>query len=179
MYIGAALLLFMIGSSLTPSLDDFEIPGSKVSKQMGVEPSLTLVRDGNCPMTLAHLGSKLPRYNDSDLNLLRNTILKTNMMDVMREARRQGFSPQAAARATLEQAREFRKSQDSAEECIRAAAAGNPARIISSLQNGTYDLGRGVGITTSCAKAYVLFYYGLVSNEEMAIAMACLATEMR
>ena len=128
---------------------------------------------GACPTTLAHLESKLPRYSDALLNEARRAVLDTDLNSALASARAQGFSSQAAAAASLQQAKEAERGMPQAEACIRAVAV-SPAAVISQLQNGTFPFAQG-SITSDCARGYVLAYYQMVANQEAAVALACLA----
>jgi len=129
---------------------------------------------GGCPATLGHVASKLPSYNDSELQSARSAVLQTDLRQALATAHSQGYTPSAAAKAALEQANQFQSARPQAESCIRAST-NHPDTVIRSLQKGSYEFsGRG-GVSVACAKAYVVYYYGEVANREAAVGMACLA----
>ena len=127
-----------------------------------------------CPDTMAHLASKLPRYNRADLDQVRDTILNTRIQDGISAAAAQGYSAKQAAALTLQQAQANEQQRPAATECIRKTAV-DPDGVIAQLENGTYSFSDNPGIMESCAAAYVLYFYGAVANKEAAVAMACWA----
>ena len=127
----------------------------------------------SCPTNLRYLSTRLPQYNDAMLSQALNSVLETDLRQSMATARSMGYTPQSAAAATLQQARQAEQAMPTAAACIRQAA-NNPDQIMSQLQRGTYTFSSG-SISDDCAKAYVLAYYQLVANREAAIGLACLA----
>lgn len=147
------------GESGIPASDSPSVPGT--------------LQSSSCPTTLAYLAPKLPQYSDPDLTRMRTTIIETNVSDVMQQSIKQGYTPSSAADAALRQAQSDQQSLKSAESCLGGAAA-DPDKAARALQDGTFDFSN-TSVSASCAKAYVLGYYGWVTNREVAVALACMA----
>lgn len=131
-------------------------------------------RNGNCPRTLALLANRLPRYADPNLQNLRQQMLAIDVVDTMAKAQAQGYSPQAAAKATVLQAQEADRALSDSEACVRAYSP-QPAAAIAALRNGTAPINGMKNATAACSGAYVAAYYAAVAMRELAIDMACLA----
>lgn len=127
-----------------------------------------------CHADLSYLADKLPKYDRSDLDQIRNMILGTDLRSGLDKARSQGYTPSTAAAAALQQAQASEQARPQAEECVRSTAV-DPDGAMRQLENGTYSFTNDGGVMDSCAAAYVLFYYSLVANKEAAIGMACIA----
>lgn len=108
-------------------------------------------------------------------------VLQQDLRQALQSARAQGYTPQAAAKAALDQAREFERGGPDAEACIRQSAI-DPGRAIADLRSGAFDfnnIGPHGAMNKTCAKAYVLYYYGVLANREAALGMACHAAAAR
>jgi hypothetical protein len=130
--------------------------------------------EAGCYTNLSYLDSMLPRYNDPEVEGLRQQILNTDLNQALAAAQSQGLSPSQAVSAALQQADQYDAAAPSAEQCILQSAAGDPDAIMNSLDSGTYSMGSG-GILWSCAKAYVIWRMGAIANREAAVGLACLA----
>lgn len=128
---------------------------------------------GTCPSTLAHLAPRLPNYRDSVLQQARSVVLNTNLPNTLAEARRQGYSDQAALSALLQQADVAEQGLPNAESCLRSisGATGDVAR---QLRDGSYPLRDDGSIASNCARGYVMAYWQALANREIAVAFACL-----
>lgn len=131
----------------------------------------------SCPQTLSSLSIRLANYADPELRSLRTAILSQSMTEVMQNARSMGYSPAEAARLSLQQAQADEAAIPQAESCIRSST-NNPEAVIQSLRNGTYDFDRS-SVPSSCARAYVVAYWGVLMNRETGAAISCFAATMR
>jgi hypothetical protein len=130
---------------------------------------------GNCERTLAGLDSRLPRYNEPDLENVRSAILQEDLTVAMSRARAQGLSPAQAAAAAVQTADQAEQTMPQMAMCIRQTST-NPDLIIGELQNGSYRFHASMGIPDACAASYVLNYYQAVALREVAVSFACMAT---
>jgi hypothetical protein len=128
----------------------------------------------SCPADLSYLEAQIPTYPDADLQLMRRTILQTRFRDVIASASSMGYTPQSAARESLEAARQADATLKSAESCVNAVST-DPG-LLSKLRTGNYNFSSG-SISQSCAKAYILAHMNAIANRESAVAMACWATK--
>lgn len=127
----------------------------------------------NCPGTLAHLAPKLPAYGDADLQKLRQAILGTDVRQSLQTAKAMGYSPQAAVKAAMVQARQSEAGEVAARACIQKTAV-NPEERLAALRAGGGSF-RTDSMLQTCEKYYVLSYYNWIANTAAASAMACLA----
>jgi hypothetical protein len=153
-------------------------PSSPTTNRSGAAPGMrggSTSSSGFCKSNLGYLGSQLPYYTDPVLIEYRNVILTTDLNEIMKSARSQGFTPQLAASASLQQSELAKGVLSDAERCIRQIAT-NPESVLTRLKNGTFRFGES-SITSSCAQAYVGAYYNMIANRETAVGMACLANQ--
>jgi hypothetical protein len=129
---------------------------------------------GDCPKSLRHVAAKLPRYNDAELDAVRDMVLDMDLMDAFRQGRAMGYSSSKVASLSLQQAREAEEYHRSARQCLEGFHT-NPQEAARSLENGTYPFGTGYSNSSACAKSVVLSHYQKVANQEAAVAMACIA----
>jgi hypothetical protein len=155
-----------ISSATPPSSNDTNLSGSAEMASPGQA----------CPSTLGYLASSLPQYDDPQLQQVRSQILQTNIADVRQRSLADGYTVQSAAKAALQQAEEFQKSESQAESCLRSASA-TPDADVAAVKDGTYSfLNRGSSVSAQCAKAWVADYYGYIANRDTAVALVCSST---
>lgn len=130
---------------------------------------------GNCPNSLSHLSSRLPIYNNQDLIKVRNAGLTENINAAYTQAINQGKSPSQIASEALTLAKRAKSTQENAKSCVRHFAAGDPERVISELEKGTYSFANQGGVTEACASQYVVMYYAAEVYKEIALIFACRA----
>lgn len=129
----------------------------------------------SCPRDLRHLERSLPQYSDAELETLRREILSTDTVAAMQWTTAQGHTPRRAADLALQQSEQHERGFPQVEACIRSSTQ-KPDAVISSIKAGTYDLSRpSGGISGSCIKSYIAYYYGWVANREMAVVLSCMA----
>lgn len=129
---------------------------------------------GNCEQTLAGLDSRLPRYNEPNLENVRSAILQEDLTVAMSRARAQGLSPAEAVAAAVQTADQAEQTMPQMAMCIRQTST-NPDLVISELQNGSYRFHASMGIPDACAASYVLNYYQAIALREVAVSFACMA----
>jgi hypothetical protein len=129
-----------------------------------------------CPTTLGYLASRLPRYNDANLEQMRNAVLQSNIVDAMARAKEQGATPAQAAAAALDLAEQAKNNLTIAAQCVHQLST-EPQKTMSELQNGTFRFSGYQTAMEACASQYILSYYLAVSAKETAIVAACLASK--
>lgn len=118
---------------------------------------------------------RLPRYNDSGLEQLRESIIQWNIADSLAKARAAGATPAQAAASALDLAQQTQTQLSRAEECIRQLST-DPGHTLTALQDGTFQFSGAPNALEACAKTYVSDYYMTVGTKEAAIVAACLAS---
>ena len=132
-----------------------------------------------CEPTLQHLSSRIPRYNDSDLNAVREAILATDIKSALAQARAQGFSAPEAIAAAREQARQAAEQARQAGEAAIAIAADEAwvKRVLQAVDEGGLlpadTLPFSGTITSQNIKTYILATWSRIANEEAAQQMNC------
>lgn len=128
----------------------------------------------NCPVDLSHLNTKLPDYNDAELDVLRDQILRTDLRAHFDNLVAQGNSPQEIAAAAIEQAAEGERAMPEADAVVRSITSPDVAeRIFAELRAGTFEM--NTGTTGAAGRAWALANYMMLLNREAAVAFACMA----
>lgn len=137
--------------------------------------SISIGVAAQCPSDLSHLDARLPRYDQPNLIEVRNAIIKENLDTAFEKMRAAGMSPAQAASDALKSSDAAEQQRIVAQQCIRDVST-DPDKVISALEQGSYEFGRG-SIQESCAIGYVTMFYASVAMKEVALGVACRARQ--
>ncbi len=129
-----------------------------------------------CPTTLRHIEPQLPYYNHPELIKAREVAMNADVADTMRKAQAMGYSPRQAAAETLKQALAFDANLPQTYASMKGTMMNFPSK--EDLESGRANLGSERMMGGAAAHAYVMQYYGSVTNKAMAAGLACLANSV-
>ncbi|CAG9187043.1 hypothetical protein [Cupriavidus pinatubonensis] len=130
---------------------------------------------GNCSINTAFLAPKIPTFNSSDLKSIRDMAVSTDIVDAMRQANGQGYTPQAAVKAALDQARAFDTATKEALQTASAVDAFGTTdeEFLNRLRNGSLNLNKCDGIRNSALCSAGATKIGAIFNRAVAAEMQC------
>lgn len=128
-----------------------------------------------CRTSLSHLNSRIPSFTVSELQQVRAAVLGQDLVEAMRSMRRHGLSPEAAVRASLDQAREMDRA---AREALQTAGAVDAFgttddEFLDRLKAGTLQTSNCTGIRNTAICSAIINRLGAVANRAVAAEMQC------
>lgn len=130
---------------------------------------------GRCRSNMQYLAGRIPVTGNAQVDSIRSQVLATDVMEVMRSASTQGYSPNAAVQATLDQAREFDRTTA---EALSAAAATDAFgttddQFLDKLKSGKISIKQCDGIRNNSLCAAAITKIGAIVNRAVAAEMQC------
>lgn len=130
---------------------------------------------GSCRTNLSYLASRVPRFSPSELQELRTQALATNVEDAMRMSGKQGFTPESAIKASLDQARQ---NDSTAREALGTAAStdilgATDDEFIERINRGALKVSSCNGIRNAAICAAIATKIGAITNRALAAEMEC------
>lgn len=129
----------------------------------------------NCHSDMSFLSARLPQTANPEIRDIINKMLSTDISTVMKSATSQGFSPEDAVKATMQQARVY---DESARQAVSTAsqtdALGNSDdEFLASIKSGKLNLDKCDGIRNSALCSAAISKIGAVFNRAIAAEMTC------
>jgi len=130
---------------------------------------------GNCRANTAFLETRIPRINNAEFNNLRDAAVSTDIVDAMRQANGQGYTPQSAVQALLAQARE---NDARTAEALKTASAVDALgttddEFLNRIRTGTINLSTCDGLRNAALCAAAMMKLGAITNRAVAAEMQC------
>lgn len=131
---------------------------------------------GNCNSNLRHLSARIPNFTDPNISKLRTMLLETSIPQTISAAKQQGFGPNQAVDASLQQARENERVAREGAACASDVDAWGTTdeAFYQAISAGKID--RNIvcqGIRNSCLCAAILNKMTAAGSRAIAAEMQC------
>jgi hypothetical protein len=147
--------------------------GSPVGSSIG---SNTPSASSTCNSNLRHLSVRIPNFTDPNISQLRTMLLETDIRQTIAAAKQQGYGPNQAVDASLQQARENDRVARQGAECASDVDAWGTTdeAFYQAISAGRID--RNIicqGIRNSCLCAAIINKMAAVGTRAIAAEMQC------
>ncbi len=128
-----------------------------------------------CRTNTSYLGARIPNFRVSELQEQRRNALSENIMLAMQRAKQQGYAPNQAVTAALQQAREFDKT---AKEALRTAASVDAIgttdeEFLAKLNNRSLDVPNCDNMRNSALCVAIVNKIAAITTRAVAAEMQC------
>lgn len=134
---------------------------------------LLAVREQDCWNDFSPLAELMPRYGLRPIDDVRQQIVSSSVVSMMRDVRSRRVAPNVAISLALKQAEVNDRSLDSALAVVSQVGGGSPSAI-------RRQLGSGTRISTECESIgggarclAVVLHFSAIANRAMAAEFAC------
>ncbi|WP_141218197.1 hypothetical protein [Bordetella genomosp. 11] len=162
-------------ASSTASSSEAEEQEETDGTAQAVLASTTRSYNGTCQVTTVFLANRIPEVNNTQIRQIRDIAVNTNIVDGMHEANRQGYTPEAAIKASLAQAKEFDATTAQALQSASAVDAFGTTdeEFLAVLKNGKLSLEDCGAIRNASLCAAAATKIGAIFNRAVAGEMMC------
>jgi len=143
----------------------------------------SIQQTGSCRQNLAHLSSRIPSFSAPEISGLRATLLETDIRRTISAAKQQGYGPNQAVDASLQQARENDRVARQGAECASDVDTWGTTdeAFYQSISAGRIDrqINCQASIRNSCLCAAIVNKMTAVGSRAIAAEIQCFAKNNR
>lgn len=125
----------------------------------------------SCPANFSHLAAQMPRFRDAKLSDIRQSILDTDMADIVAKSKQQGQSKSQTINMALRQAQEFDSSaRQNAKAASGVSSYLTPQAILAAADSGSLSLSLSCesSMVEAAECAVIQQVWGAMANREIA-----------
>jgi len=132
-------------------------------------------RSGACRTSTAFLASRIPTVGAAMVDDVRTVVINEDIVNSMRQAGKQGYSPEAAIKLTLEQARAHDATAAQAVSMASSfdALGTSDEEFLSQMKSGKLRLEQCDGLRNNALCAAAVHKMGAIGNRAIAAEMQC------